>query len=97
MPRGDKWLYQEPVNRVRGRFGEIQAGQIDFAIPRFEESEVGFQTRGELWRHAHPAAFRSARQPILELAARHEFTGIRPRKTPSTATAAGVTPGIRDA
>ena len=88
---------QEPIQRFRRSLGEIQSGEIDFSIPSFEEAEVGFKTGREGRRECCASAFRASREPLLEFATRHEFADIRPRNTPSTATAAGVTPGIRDA
>src|SRR5262245_53117076 len=97
MPRRDERLNQQSINRFRRRIREIQAGQIDLPIPRLEKAEIGFETRAKLRRQIDAGAFRAAAQTILELAARHEAAEIRPRNTPSTATAAGVTPGILDA
>src|SRR5207253_3316743 len=114
VPRGDERLDEQPIDRFRRGLGQIQAGQVDLAVPGFEEAEVGFETRGELRCERDARTLRPPREPILKLAARHECAAgfrqessvasgcsrtsdSRPRNTPSTATAAGVTPGIREA
>jgi hypothetical protein len=42
--RRDERLNHEPIDCLWSGFGEIQASQIDFAIPGLEKAEVGFQT-----------------------------------------------------
>src|SRR5258705_8734503 len=93
-------LDEQAVDRLRRGVGEIESSEVYLAIPCSQEPKIGFQAWGKAGRESCASAFRGARQPVLELTARHEvaeFADNRPRKTPRTATAAGVMPGIREA
>ena len=67
----DQRLNQQPIQRVRRRIRQLEAGQVDLAVPRRQQPVVDLEPGAELGRHRHARTARPAADPILELAAGH--------------------------
>src|SRR5262245_37194236 len=102
MPRRQQRLDQQLVIRFRRRVGEIEAGQIDLAIPDGKQPEVGFELCPGVRRQCNPRPAGTTREAVLKLSTQCQACVPKSgdhllRNTPRTAIAAGVTPGTRDA
>src|SRR2546428_5261272 len=93
-------LDEQPIERVVRCVDQVQGAEIDLLVPGREKLVIDLELSREVGpdRHAGPAC--PALQPLPEFAAVHRRPTSavrRPRYDPRTATAAGVTPGIREA
>jgi hypothetical protein len=97
---GNQGFDEQPIERLGADLGEVQPGQVDLSVPSRQKSVIDLELCAQFRANGQSGSAGAAHEALLKLAAAHVRVadGISLlRKTPRTATAAGVIPGIRAA
>lgn len=99
MSGGDERFHEQAVERFRTGTFHVKSGQIYPMVPGSEKPVIDFELCPHVPRNRHANPAGATGEPLLKLTAGHALTcgPCRRRKTERTATAAGVTPGMRAA
>ena len=99
--RRDHRLHEQAIDRRWALLRQVEPGEIHLLVPGRQQLEIHLELRRQRRRQSDTRTSGSAVQTGLKLATAHRSetvsAGSLPRYAPSTAIAAGVTPGIRDA